>query len=61
METVIEFIFEENTFVDPEDNDITYKATIENTDLTNPNDLWFKFYPKERKFIGKAPKSLYLE
>jgi hypothetical protein len=33
---------------------------VNNIDITNSNDLWIKFYPKERKFIGKAPKALYL-
>ena len=40
---------------------ITYKAFVNNIDITNSNDLWIKFYPKERKFIGKAPKTLYLD
>jgi hypothetical protein len=61
VESQIEFTFEENTFFDPENNVISYKAYVKNIDITNSNDLWIKFYPKERKFIGKAPRTLYLD
>jgi hypothetical protein len=45
--------------VDPENSTIEYKAYIDEIEITNSNDLWIKFYPKERKFAGKASKNLY--
>ena len=46
--------------MDPENSSIEYKAYIDEIDITNSIDLWIKFYPKERKFAGKASKNLYL-
>ena len=46
--------------MDPENSTLEYKAYINEIDITNSNDLWVKFYPKERKFAGKALKNLYL-
>ena len=40
---------------------ITYKAFLNNIDITSSNDLWIKFYPKDLKIIGYAPKALYMD
>ncbi len=60
VEEQFEFTFDENTFIDPENSKIIYNAFIQNINLTSSSsEIWLKFLPNERKFIGKASKNLF--